>query len=481
MFLLIVLAIGTLILIIRFLSKTSFLHILLNKYRSFEDWFHVYQSYKIPQYNENNNLQENLLYGNVSTYLNSLASLEDSQFTNLFTGSKCNDIILNLDANQTVVDTFLGARVYWTNGVKELTMRFRKKDKRRILRPYLQHVLSVAEENKSKQKEIRLHFNLYDNGRCCWRSIPFTHPATMDSVVLDGDVKNKVKSDLELFLKSKQYYNKLGRVWKRSYLLYGPSGTGKSSFVAAMARFLCYDVYDIDLSTVSDVSDLKLLLLETKSKSLILVEGIDKFLLSSEKSTAAGMLNFMDGVTSCCGEERVLVFTMNGKDRIGDGDGDGDGDDQTAMMRPGRIDVKVEFPLCDFSTFKNLAGNYLGVKDHKLFGQVEEGFQNGPSLSPAQIGELLISNRTSPTRAFKSVITALQQHQPNKQVDKVRAKSSDNGSGQPMDDGLLCRESVHTVREFRKLYGLLKGSRRKEEPPLDLSSIEKSGSRHDQT
>lgn len=358
-------------------------------------------------------------------------------------------------------------------------MRFRKKDKRRILRPYLQHVLSVAEENESKQKEIRLHFNLYDNGRCCWRSIPFTHPATMDSVVLDGDVKNKVKSDLELFLKSKQYYNKLGRVWKRSYLLYGPSGTGKSSFVAAMARFLCYDVYDIDLSTVSDVSDLKLLLLQTKSKSLILVEGIDKFLLSSEKSTAAGMLNFMDGVTSCCGEERVLVFTMNGKDRIGDGDGDGD--DQTAMMRPGRIDVKVEFPLCDFSTFKNLAGNYLGVKDHKLFGQVEEGFQNGSSLSPAQIGELLISNRTSPTRAFKSVITALQQHQPNKQVEKVGAKSSDNGSGQPMDDGLLCRESVHTVREFRKLYGLLKGSRRKEEPPLDLSSIEKSGSRHDQT
>ena len=37
----------------------------------------------------------------------------------------------------------------------------------------------------------------------------------------------------------------------------------------------------------------------------------------------------------------------------------------------------------------------------------------------------------------------------------------------------------HSVREFRKLYGLLRmGSRRKEEP-LDLGSVDKEGSRHE--
>lgn len=342
-------------------------------------------------------------------------------------------------------------------------LRLRKKDKRRILRPYLQHVISVASEIEEKKKEIRLFMNL-ENGR--WKSVPLTHPATMETVVLDADVKNKVRSDLDTFLKSKQYYHRLGRVWKRSYLLYGASGTGKSSFVAAMARFLCYDVYDIDLKTVSDDSDLRTLLLQTTRKSLILIEGLDRFLREGEKSTAVslpGIFNCMDGIISCCGEERLMVFTMNEKDQI---------EDQT-VMRPGRIDVHIHFPLCDFSTFKILANNYLGLKEHKLFGQVEEGFQSGSNLSPAQIGELMISNRTSPTRALKSVISALQN-------SSNERRAIENGPGQPVDDGLLCRESVHTVREFRKLYGLFRmGSRRKEEPPLDLGSIEKHGSRHE--
>nr|POE82878.1 aaa-atpase [Quercus suber] len=84
-----------------------------------------------------------------------------------------------------------------------------------------------------------------------WRSIPFMHPSTFETISMEEDLKNKVKSDLESFLKGKQYYHRLGRVWRCSFLLYGFSGTGKSSFVAAIANFLSYDVYDIDVSKVS--------------------------------------------------------------------------------------------------------------------------------------------------------------------------------------------------------------------------------------
>lgn len=296
---------------------------------------------------------------------------------------------------------------------------------------------------------------------------------------MDVELKNKVRSDLEQFLKSKQYYHRLGRVWKRSFLLYGPSGTGKTSFIAAMARFLSYDVYDIDMSRVFDDSDLKMLLLQTSSKSLIVVEDLDRFLI--EKSTAvslSGLLNFMDGIVSSCGEERVLVFTMNCKEQV----------DQL-VMRPGRVDVHIHFPLCDFSAFKSLANTYLGVKEHKLFPQVEEIFQSGGSLSPAEIGEIMISNRTSPSRALKSVISALQTNVDNKTTVKVAQALTTSGSGRSVDESgepgtVVCRESIHTVREFRKLYGLLRmGSRRKEEPPLPLSrsASEKDVSRHERT
>ncbi|XP_022736615.1 AAA-ATPase At2g46620-like [Durio zibethinus] len=467
-----------LFLILRFLSKTSFLHILLKLLRSLEDWFHVYQSYRVPQFNDL--FQENEFYHKVSTYLNSLPSLEDSDFTNLFTGSKSNDIVLHLDTNQTIRDTFLGARVTWTieksekSGRRVLVLRLRKNDKRRILRPYLQHILSIADDIDQRKKEIKLRMNVEnsssENGR--WISVAFNHPASFDTLVMDVDLKNRIKADLEMFLKSKQFYHRLGRVWKRSYLLYGASGTGKSSFVAAMARFLHFDLYDIDLSKVSDDSDLKMLLLQTTSGSVIAVEDLDRFLMEKSSDVSlSGILNFMDGIISCCGEERVMVFTMNCKDQV----------DQ-AVLRPGRIDVHIQFPLCDFSAFKTLANSYLGVKEHKLFPQVEEIFQGGASLSPAEIGEIMISNRSSPTRALKSVITALQTTGTN--VKSVSKRLSDtelvrnSNSDEKGDQGILFSRD-HSVREFRKLYGLLKmGSRRKEEP-LDLGSFDKEGSRHE--
>ncbi|XP_028806685.1 AAA-ATPase At2g46620-like [Neltuma alba] len=445
------------LLVARFLRRTSVLYILRQSWISFENRLHVYQSFKIPLYNEH--FQENQLYRQILSYLNSLPSVEDSDYTNLFSGSNPSEIFLHLDANQTVHDSFLGAKVSWTNRKSEgdansaMVLRIKKKDKRRIFRPYFQHILTVADEVEKRRKDVKLHMNSDRDANSRWRSVPFTHPASFDSIAMDAELKNKVKSDLEQFMKSKQYYHRLGRVWKRSYLLYGASGTGKSSFIAAMAKFLCYDVYDIDISKASNDSDLKTLLLQTTSRSVIVIEDLDRFLTG--KSTDAnlpGVLSFMDGIVSCCGEERVMVFTMNVKDEI-----------DPTVMRPGRIDVHIHFPLCDFSTFKILASSYLGVKEHKLFPQVEEVFQTGARLSPAEIGEIMISNRSSPSRALKTVITALQSD------GRRGRKLSESGSGRNSvdlgePDGLYCRESVHTVREFRKLYGLLRfGSRRKEE------------------
>ncbi|XP_052176106.1 AAA-ATPase At2g46620-like [Diospyros lotus] len=462
-------------LVLRFLYRISLLYVVTKWWRSVEDSFHVYQFYKISQFNEY--MQENQLHRKVLAYLNSLASVEDSDSVKLLSGNKSNEISLVLDPNQTVTDTFLSARLYWRNekcdgdGSRALVLKVRRSDKRRILRPYLQHIHAVYDEIEQRRKEVRLYVNAEAeperNGR--WRSVAFTHPATIETVAMDPDTKNKVKSDLETFLKSKQYYHRVGRVWKRSYLLYGPSGTGKSSFVAGMAKFLCYDIYDIDLSRVSDDSDLKMLLLQTSNKSMILIENLDRHL--AEKSTAvsfSGILNFMDGIFSCCGDERVMVFTMNGNDQI-----------DPTVLRPGRIDVHVHFPLCDFASFKSLANNYLGLKEHKLFAQVEEIIQTGSTLSPAEIGEIMISNRTSPSRALKSVISALQINgernrlsgQGSQRLTESSARRVVEECGEP--GSIFCGEGVNTMKEFKNFYGLLRmRSSRKSSSDLDAAEKE---------
>ncbi|XP_009599055.1 AAA-ATPase At2g46620-like [Nicotiana tomentosiformis] len=407
---------------LKFASKTSLLDILKKWLRLLEEKCCVYQYYKVPQFNHN--MQENQLYRQISTYLNSLPCLEDSNFINLFSGYKSNEINLLLDdSNQNiiVVDNFLGARVCWINekddktGLNSFVLKIRKKDKRRLLRPYLQHIHTKFDEIEQRGNEVMMRLFININRR--WISVPFTHPATFDTVVMEQDLKNKVKADLDTFLKSKQHYTRIGRIWKRNYLLYGPSGTGKSTFIAAMANFLSYDVYEINLSKVSNNSDLKLLLLQTMNKSLIVIEDLDIYLsYSCDKSAAltwsSAILNFMDGIFSCCGDERVMIFTMNNKDQI----------DQT-VLRPGRIDFHMHFPLCDFNAFKSLATSHLGLKDHKLFPQLEEVFQNGSVLSHAEISEIMISNRSSPSRALKLVISAHQSHTkllPSTTSDKIK-------------------------------------------------------------
>ncbi|CAI9767739.1 unnamed protein product [Fraxinus pennsylvanica] len=380
--------------------------------------------------------------------------MEDSDFTSLFSGNKSTEINIVLDSNQVVLDNFLGASLYWMNentSSQSLILKIRKNDKRRILVPYLQHIRTVFDEIEQKRKEVRLFVNVATEFQRDkrWRSIPFTHPATMETVVMDTELKNKVKADLENFLKSKQYYHRLGRVWKRSYLLYGPSGTGKSTFIAAIAKFLHYDIYEFNLNKMANDSDLKFLMLQTSNKSLIVIEDLDRYLNAKTPALSfPGISNFMNGVLSCCGEERVAIFTMNSKENL-----------DPTIIRSGRVDVHIYFPLCDFSGFKSLASNHLGLKDHKLFPQVEEIFQIGAALSPAEIGEIMISNRTSPSRAIKTVISAL--HRNN--ASRVARRLSGSGSGRGSDEldcksKLFGRENITPMKEFKNLYGFLRNT-----------------------
>ena len=95
------------------------------------------------------------------------------------------------------------------------------------------------------------------------------------TLAMDLELKKEVMEDLNNFLNGKEYYKRIGKAWKRGYLLYGPPGTGKSSLIAAMANYLNFDIYDLDLSEVRSNTDLRLLLLGMPSRSILVIEDID--------------------------------------------------------------------------------------------------------------------------------------------------------------------------------------------------------------
>jgi len=76
-----------------------------------------------------------------------------------------------------------------------------------------------------------------------WR--PFGHPRprrAITSVHLGEGVADALVSDLSEWRDSMEWYHERGIPYRRGYLLHGPPGCGKSSFIFALAGHLQYDI-----------------------------------------------------------------------------------------------------------------------------------------------------------------------------------------------------------------------------------------------
>lgn len=110
--------------------------------------------------------------------------------------------------------------------------------------------------------------------------------------------------------------------------------------------------------------------------------------------TLSALLNFIDGLWSTCGDERIIVFTTNHKDRL-----------DPALLRPGRMDVQVHMSYCTFNGFKLLAANYLEINDHPLFKVIKELFDKAQA-TPAEVAGELMKN-SDPAAALQGLVSFL--------------------------------------------------------------------------
>lgn len=161
----------------------------------------------------------------------------------------------------------------------------------------------------------------------------------LGSVVLDEGVKESIVGDVQDFLSRQQWYVDRGIPYRRGYLLFGPPGSGKSSFIQALAGELDFSVAMINLSEMGMTDDkLAFLLTKLPKRSLLLLEDADAAFVnrrqrdsdgySGASVTFSGLLNALDGVAA--GEERIAFLTTNHIERL-----------DPALIRPGRVDMML--------------------------------------------------------------------------------------------------------------------------------------------
>ncbi|CAI0392394.1 unnamed protein product [Linum tenue] len=320
------------------------------------------------------------------------------------------NLILSFEDNEKIYDEFKGVDLSWrfhrntgsdpnkpTPEKRCFHLTLPKQDKDLILGSYIPFIIETVKRMRNNERVLKIHtIDRYSGGK--WTNVNLKHPATFDTLAMEPSLKEAVIADMERFRCRKDFYKRVGRAWKRGYLLYGPPGTGKSSLIASMANYMKFDIYDLQLSSISDDSELRRVLLATANRSILVIEDIDcggdlpdrktaqvcnnpKFWLWLQ-ITLSGLLNFIDGLWSSCGDERIIVFTTNHKDRL-----------DSALLRPGRMDMHIHMSYCTSQGLKVLVQNYLGRDGgtHKLYGEIERLIEDA-QVTPAQVAEKLMTS-----------------------------------------------------------------------------------------
>lgn len=348
----------------------------------------------------------------------------------------------------------------------------------------IEEILSEAYEMRRLQDQQTNITILSPYGGRQWQQRAVRPRRPLETVYLDQDRKQDLLQDMEEYLSkdTAKWYQDRGIPYRRGYLFHGAPGTGKTSLALSLAGHFKLTVYIVSLLD-NDITDSALIaLLQTiRAGSLLLLEDVDSAGLGRETDTTttpdsavkkatdkrtyrtstrvtlSGLLNAIDGAGAP--EGHILIMTSNRPDELED-----------ALVRPGRVDVRVGFENASRQQTRDI---FLNMYEPKIVrtaeagsGEVDAGVIEGGSeqdeelkrlaeifsekvperrCSPAELQDFILLYKKEPRRAVEEVEAWLE-----KGLEEERRKKVGEGEGMAKAEAEAKEEKKERREEKRR-------------------------------
>jgi len=242
-----------------------------------------------------------------------------------------------------------------------------------------------------------------------FQSIGKRNKRPIESIHLPMKQKQDILTDLEKFLKpeTKKRYNQLGINYKRTYLLEGIPGTGKTSLITGLASKFNANIAIVSfIPKMTDVDLIRSLrsLREydddkddvQNRRTFLVFEDIDcifKERKSNDESrnsiTFSGLLNALDGITT---NDIICFITTNYKHNL-----------DSALLRPGRVDYIMRFDYAIKEQIVSIYKDYTSSQNDEPLEFYNECLKLNVKITTALLQQYLMKYIDNPRGAIDNI------------------------------------------------------------------------------
>lgn len=262
---------------------------------------------------------------------------------------------------------------------------------KRVINKMLQEVLELKlEEDKNRLGQT---VGVWTNNGTYWQKEEDFEPKNLNNIIIPE--KEDVIADIQDFLDSEDWYKSRSIPYRRGYMFYGDTGTGKTTLAIALAKYFKKDMFVLNPSGVKD-DELRDLFRNLNKKSILLLEDADAVFSKNRdkkdtdiKFNFSTLLNCLDGVFSK--EGVITIFTTNHPEQL-----------DKALVREGRIDYKLAINNPTLESINKYIQMFYGTELNI------DVIKDSRNVSMAKIQEICLLNKENPKKTVKDIAKLIQ-------------------------------------------------------------------------